>query len=102
MSDDMKFVSAVSLQKYYGSDKFSGPFCNHLYTSFVAPKYLGYGKMREDGTAGSVGKDQDPNMKFEPQLVLSNSNKSTKWHECDWCSGLFCKLTRCSKVLTTW
>ena len=39
--------------------------------------------MHEGGTAGSVGKDQDPKMKFEQQLVLSNGNKSTKCHECD-------------------
>ena len=28
-----------------------------------------------------MGKNQDLNMKCEPQLVLSNSNKSTKWHD---------------------
>ena len=35
-------------------------------------KHARYGKMLEDGTTGSVptvGKDQDINMQFEPQLV---------------------------------
>ena len=35
-------------------------------TSHVASKYSRHGKMPENGIAGSVGKDQDPNMKFTP------------------------------------
>ena len=36
--------------------------------------------------AGSEGKDQDSNRKIWLKLVLSNSNKSKKIHEFDWCS----------------
>ena len=32
-----------------------------------------HGKLLENGTGGTVEKDQDPNMKFQPWLVLSNS-----------------------------
>ena len=71
-------------------------------TSHVASKHSRHGKMPENGIAGSVGKDQDPNMKFEPQVVRINSNKSTKWHECDWCSKLSVTLVHCSEVLATW
>ena len=54
-----------------------GSFVN----SHVAPKYLRHGKRPEHGIAGSVGKDQDTNIKFTPQLVISNGFKSAKYQE---------------------
>ena len=46
------------------SAKCYGLFNSPLYTSVIARKYSRYGKILENGTAGSVRKDQDTNRKF--------------------------------------
>ena len=62
-ADHMKIVNVASLQNVR---LFNSP----SYASCIARKYLRYGKILENGTAGSVGKDQNTNRKFLPQLVL--------------------------------
>ena len=59
----MKIVSVESV-KCYGYDRFSGLYCSPLYTSFFLESTHDYGKMLENGTAGSVGEDQNSKMKF--------------------------------------
>ena len=100
----MKFEPQVVISNSNKSTKWHEcDWCSELSVTIVCClEVLATWKMHENGIAVSVGKDQDPYMKFQPQVVLSNSNKSTKWHECDWCSELYVTLVCLSEVLATW